>query len=169
MLLRKCRKVGLLIPTLQKNGQQAEGVAYEGATVIEVRVCVRACVWDEPFGGVTRDCHASQPKKGFYDEPIATLDFASLYPSIMMANNLCYSTLVARDDVAKMKPEDVKTSPSGDVFVRSSVRKVGFTSQCDPSMCACTQLGMWVRGFRRACCRRFWRSFLARVSVPRRI
>ena len=27
-------------------------------------------------------------------EPIATLDFASLYPSIMMAHNLCYTTYV---------------------------------------------------------------------------
>ena len=34
------------------------------------------------------------PKRGYYTHPIATLDFASLYPSIMMAHNLCYSTLV---------------------------------------------------------------------------
>lgn len=42
---------------------------YEGATVIE-------------------------PLKGYYDVPIATLDFSSLYPSIMMAHNLCYTTLL---------------------------------------------------------------------------
>lgn len=30
----------------------------------------------------------------FYDIPIATLDFSSLYPSIMMAHNLCYTTLL---------------------------------------------------------------------------
>lgn len=35
-----------------------------------------------------------EAKAGFYEKPIATLDFASLYPSIMMAYNLCYSTLV---------------------------------------------------------------------------
>lgn len=34
------------------------------------------------------------PKRGYYKDPIATLDFASLYPSIMMAHNLCYTTLV---------------------------------------------------------------------------
>lgn len=45
--------------------------SYEGATVIE-------------------------PKRGFYKMPIATLDFASLYPSIMMAHNICYSTLVRK-------------------------------------------------------------------------
>lgn len=35
-----------------------------------------------------------EAKAGYYDKPIATLDFASLYPSIMMAYNLCYCTLV---------------------------------------------------------------------------
>jgi len=30
----------------------------------------------------------------YYDTPIATLDFSSLYPSIMMAHNLCYTTLL---------------------------------------------------------------------------
>ena len=34
------------------------------------------------------------PLIGFYTEPVATLDFASLYPSIMMAHNLCYSSIV---------------------------------------------------------------------------
>ncbi len=67
MLYRKCRLHKLLIPTLQRQGG-GDDVGYEGATVIE-------------------------PKKAFYDTPIATLDFASLYPSIMMAHNLCYSTL----------------------------------------------------------------------------
>lgn len=33
------------------------------------------------------------PKRGFYKDPIITLDFASLYPSIMMSYNLCFSTL----------------------------------------------------------------------------
>lgn len=50
---------------------------YEGATVIE-------------------------PEKGFYKIPIATLDFSSLYPSIMMAHNLCYTTLVSTEIIKKL-------------------------------------------------------------------
>ncbi len=65
-ILRKTIECGLLIPTHQ--GQQGDD-NFEGATVIE-------------------------PKRGYYDKPIATLDFSSLYPSIMMAHNLCYTTLL---------------------------------------------------------------------------
>jgi len=35
-----------------------------------------------------------EPIPGYYDIPVATLDFASLYPTIMIGNKLCYSTLV---------------------------------------------------------------------------
>jgi DNA polymerase delta subunit 1 len=99
-LYRKARTVNMLIPVNKKDGGGAGGdVGFEGATVIE-------------------------PVKGYYDVPIATLDFASLYPSIMMAHNTCYSTLVRRDDVAKLPP-GVKwaKSPSGDVFVTPETKK----------------------------------------------
>ena len=65
-LLRKAMEQDLLIPTHQS---QAGDDNFEGATVIE-------------------------PKRGYYDKPIATLDFSSLYPSIMMAHNLCYTSLL---------------------------------------------------------------------------
>merc|ERR1740138_1069114 len=35
-----------------------------------------------------------EPRTGMYEEPIVVLDFASLYPSIMIAHNLCYTTLL---------------------------------------------------------------------------
>jgi DNA polymerase elongation subunit (family B) len=69
-IMRKARTKGLLVPNLKVQGQPGDGIAYEGATVLEA-------------------------KQGFYEKPIATLDFASLYPSIMMAHNLCYTTLVS--------------------------------------------------------------------------
>ena len=59
MILRKCKGEKLLVPTLEKTGAAAD-VGYEGATVLD-------------------------PIKNYYQDPIATLDFASLYPSIMQA------------------------------------------------------------------------------------
>ena len=52
-----------------------------------------------------------KPKTLHYKIPIATLDFASLYPSIMMAHNLCYSTLISPELAHKMNKEDYITSP----------------------------------------------------------
>ena len=99
MILRKCRNEKLLVPTLRKSGAAPGGdVGYEGATVLD-------------------------PVKDFYQVPIATLDFASLYPSIMQAWNLCYSTLVNPSDVNNLDPSDYKRSENGHVFVHSHVKK----------------------------------------------
>lgn len=98
MILRKTKKVGMLVPHVSRGGGAGEDATFEGATVIE-------------------------PKKAFYEVPIATLDFASLYPSIMQAYNLCYSTLVHERDVHRLSAEDYEKSPAGYVFVRSSHRK----------------------------------------------
>lgn len=97
MLLRKCRRENLLIPAVARQAG-GDDESYEGATVID-------------------------PKKSYYQVPIATLDFASLYPSIMQAYNLCYSTLVSHDDLAKMSPDVYEKSPSGHIFVKNTVRK----------------------------------------------
>jgi DNA polymerase delta subunit 1 len=86
-LYRKAYEVDMLIPNEKKNAD-GEG-KYEGATVIE-------------------------PDIGYYTDPIATLDFASLYPSIMMAHNLCYSTLIPPDQVHKFKPSEYQKTPNGD-------------------------------------------------------
>ena len=47
-------------------------------------------VTEKSYGGGT----VLEPTSGFYDDPIVVLDFSSLYPSIMIANNLCYSTII---------------------------------------------------------------------------
>lgn len=61
--------------------------------------------------------------RGYYTDPIATLDFASLYPSIMMAHNMCYSTLLAQSDIPSVPAEGIDRTPSGDSFVRKEVQK----------------------------------------------
>ncbi|CAD6575074.1 MAG: DNA-directed DNA polymerase delta, partial [Tremellales sp. Tagirdzhanova-0007] len=74
-LFRSAGEAGYIIPAMKGEGTDEQ---YEGATVIE-------------------------PTKGFYDVPIATLDFASLYPSIMMAHNLCYTTLLDKQTIERLQ------------------------------------------------------------------
>ncbi|XP_040565732.1 DNA polymerase delta catalytic subunit [Lepeophtheirus salmonis] len=96
-LIRQAMVKDLLIPTYQS--QQSDDF-FEGATVIE-------------------------PKRGYYDKPIATLDFSSLYPSIMMAHNLCYTTLLQPGSIDKfnLNGDEYIRTPSGNLFVKSSKRK----------------------------------------------
>ena len=66
---------------------------------------------DEQYEGAT----VIEPIKGYYDVPIATLDFSSLYPSIMMAHNLCYTTLVDKqtaDRLGLQKDTDYIQTPN---------------------------------------------------------
>lgn len=66
---------------------------------------------DEQYEGAT----VIEPKKGYYDSPIATLDFSSLYPSIMMAHNLCYTTLLDLETIKRLdlvKDRDYVQTPN---------------------------------------------------------
>mgnify|MGYP003365491294 FL=1 len=96
-IFRKCLEIDTVIPNMQS---QATDEQYEGATVIE-------------------------PIRGYYDVPIATLDFNSLYPSIMMAHNLCYTTLCNKSTVERLglkKDEDYIITPNNDYFVTPKKR-----------------------------------------------
>ncbi|KAG2748452.1 hypothetical protein P692DRAFT_201790083 [Suillus brevipes Sb2] len=97
-LFRKANEEGYVIPVLKGEGSDEQ---YEGATVIE-------------------------PKKGYYDTPIATLDFSSLYPSIMMAHNLCYTTLLEKSTIDRLqlvKDVDYIQTPNNDFFATTAKRK----------------------------------------------
>lgn len=72
---------------------------YEGATVVE-------------------------PDSGFYDQPIHTLDFGSLYPSVMMCGNYDRATMIEKDVAENLKLEYEKNPDAlnndeagGQVFV----------------------------------------------------
>lgn len=86
-----------------------------------------------------------EPESRFYADPVVVVDFQSLYPSIMIAHNYCFSTCVGRLDLLEKAHEgpiefgcahlrispktlnriknDVTVSPNGVVFVKEHIRK----------------------------------------------
>ncbi len=74
-IVYEARKRDFVVPVFDhvvKSDEDVEEEKYKGATVL----------------------HANT---GAYFEPVAGLDFKSLYPSIMIAYNMCYSTIVIDD------------------------------------------------------------------------
>lgn len=71
-ILKKTRKKNYLVPVMDSwstDGSAQNDDKFTGATVLD-------------------------PITGAYFEPITVCDFASLYPSIVQAHNLCYTTIV---------------------------------------------------------------------------
>jgi DNA polymerase delta subunit 1 len=99
-LHRKALEKGYLIPTIKikKGAEDSDEEGFEGAFVLD-------------------------PTTGYYTVPIVTLDFASLYPSIMMAHNLCYSTLLRPGEERNLNENDYVRTPTGDCFVKEHIRK----------------------------------------------
>ncbi|KAI0365248.1 hypothetical protein BV20DRAFT_1039013 [Pilatotrama ljubarskyi] len=82
-----------------------------------------------------------EPLSAFYNSPLVVLDFQSLYPSIMIAYNYCYSTCLGRITdfkgqykfgvtdlrqpaglLAKLQ-DHINVAPNGIMYVKESVRK----------------------------------------------
>ncbi|KAK0090917.1 hypothetical protein PV325_000083 [Microctonus aethiopoides] len=96
-LLRKAREKNYILPV---HSGQATDEQFDGATVLE-------------------------PKRGFYNDPIATLDFSSLYPSIIMAHNICYTTLLttATKNAHNVNDNDITKTPTNSMFIKDNIRK----------------------------------------------
>jgi DNA polymerase delta subunit 1 len=70
LIVRKARSLGYVCPDIERGAPGAEADKYEGATVLDAQ------------------------KGAYLEDVVSALDFASLYPSIIRAHNLCPSTLV---------------------------------------------------------------------------
>ena len=72
-------------------------------------------VMNAPCSGWPEGCeyegaHVIPPVPGFYQDPVVVLDFASLYPSIMQAKNLCFSTLCITSSPPALRVDDYEIS-----------------------------------------------------------
>lgn len=112
MLSRYAGREGYVLPdkligfreTMLKDGLHAnvmpergdDGPAYQGATVLD-------------------------PICDFYKTPISVMDFASLYPNIIRAFNICITTLL--NPGHSFGETQIDTSPTGQVFVKSDIHE----------------------------------------------
>ncbi|KAF8436163.1 polymerase zeta subunit [Terfezia claveryi] len=82
-----------------------------------------------------------EPQSAFYTSPLVVLDFQSLYPSLMIAYNYCYSTFLGRvtswrgqnkmgftnydrkPRVLELLKDYVRVAPNGIMYVKQELRK----------------------------------------------
>ena len=82
-----------------------------------------------------------EPQSAFYNSPLLVLDFQSLYPSIMIAYNYCYSTCLGRiigwrgrnkmgfadfkrqPRLLELVKDSINISPNGIMYVKPEMRK----------------------------------------------
>ncbi len=72
LICYRCLTLGYMVPVMDDRGNKK----FKGATVVP-------------------------PERGLHEDPVVTLDFASLYPSIFIAYQICYSTLVRDQELLK--------------------------------------------------------------------
>ncbi|KAM0536668.1 hypothetical protein ACHAQF_000632 [Verticillium nonalfalfae] len=82
-----------------------------------------------------------EPQSAFYSSPVLVLDFQSLYPSVMIAYNLCYSTFLGRitnwrgmnkmgfteykrhQRLLELLKDHINITPNGMMFAKPEIRK----------------------------------------------
>jgi DNA polymerase delta subunit 1 len=101
------RGIAIKVLTLIYRAALREGYAIPAMDVLDT---------DNTYeGGFVMD-----PKRGFYKQPVAVMDFSSLYPSIMISKNLCYTTLLT---AKQYEAVGGTLTPTGDHFCSEQTKR----------------------------------------------
>lgn len=122
-LFGKLKKVVNLVQMSQVTGCFASDVLNRGQGIRTVTLMQYYCKGKVHIPRTDKTSDGFQgavvlpPKRGMYRDAVICVDFASLYPSIMRALNMCYSTLVTNEEIEAngwVEGEDVLTVPDYD-------------------------------------------------------
>ena len=120
-LIVHLKKVINLVQMSKVTGCSPTDIVQRGQGIRTITLMLEYCYEDNIFipnsskssdgfkGAVVLD-----PSSGFYTDPVICVDFASLYPSIMRAMNMCYSTIVSNEEIEAngwVEGKDVRTVP----------------------------------------------------------
>ena len=110
LMMRYCKKRSppFIIPRREQKKTYKKSNKFKDSGLLEVYEHKEE-VFEGFKGAVVLD-----PKPKFYKDAIATLDFASLYPSIMQCMNMSYETIVSRSKMLRMgwtEGKEVRTVP----------------------------------------------------------
>jgi DNA polymerase elongation subunit (family B) len=89
---------------------------------------------DDSFTGAT----VLEPTCGFFNDNIAVLDFASLYPTIMISRNLCYSAFVMDSrylDIPGVNYENIKWDDKVEYKLRQKCEAIGKSGKSKGEVC----------------------------------
>jgi DNA polymerase delta subunit 1 len=124
-----CNAVGVGPQDLLTKGQQVRvlSLLYDACTKMDIVLNKRQQELFYYEGGLVQE-----PLKGL-NRLVFTLDFKSLYPSVMITYNLCHTTLIHEKDWHKYKPEQYTSAvtyvgdqdPDEDTDVESKKKKAG--------------------------------------------
>tara|TARA_B100001093_G_scaffold384453_1_gene370149 strand:- start:12523 stop:16164 length:3642 start_codon:yes stop_codon:yes gene_type:complete len=114
-------------------GVTAKDILQRGQGIRTISLMIRYCLRNDPVIFVPKGHNSEHefkgavvlpPLRGKYDDAVVCVDFASLYPSIMQAMNMCYSTLVTRPTINQMRwieDEQVRTVPDYEMGERLKI------------------------------------------------
>lgn len=125
-LVQDCRVYGVSFFILINSGMQKKIISMLYRKAKPMKKFINYYAFDETgeddgYQGAT----VLEPMSAFYETPIATLDFQSLYPSIQADHNLSHDAHIERKDLPKFlekhTEKDYELTPEGDAFVKAHI------------------------------------------------